>query len=322
MLHRLLVAALRCRLTGARPPDLPDGVAAVAARHRVRGTLYHIGARMGEHDAAAVERSWQLNVAGYLARIAAAKQVWPEGAPPPLVIKGADLGAHVYGDPGARAANDLDLLLPDPLFGRVEARLPGPRRAPPRYERFAGESPIAVGVEAQGVLIELHRALTPAHRDRLDGAALYRAGRPALLDGLPVRVPTAEDRLHIWLANAAKDALYVDLGGLLDLALILEGLGALQRPRWRDWRAAAQARGLGRPWALAVHRLAASGLWPGERPPTSVQARWASRLLPPIEAGRVEPDPRRFQALKLWLVDRRRWPGMVARGAATLRRRG
>lgn len=321
MLHRLLVAALRCRLTGDRPPDLPDGVAAVAAKHRVRGTLYHIGPRLGEHDAAAIEHAWHLNVTGHLARIAALKEMWPAGAPPPMVIKGADLAEHLYRDPGARAANDLDLLLPDPHYGPLAAGLGGVRRPAPRYERFTAEAPIAVGIEWQGVLIELHCRLTPAHRDRVDPADLYRRGVAVTLDGFAARAPSAEDRLWIWLANAAKDALHVDLGGLLDLALVLDDLGALERPRWEEWRGGASARGLRRPFDLALHRLDLSGLWPAALPAPGRRTRWVARHLPPIEAGRVEPDPLVFQALKLWLCDARRRPAMVARGAATLWRR-
>lgn len=322
MLDRLLVAALRCRLTGGPPPMLPDGVAALAARHRVCGTLYHIGPRLGEKDAAAVERAWSLNVAGHLARIAALRRVWPEQAPPPLVIKGADLAENLYDDPGARAANDLDLLLPDPGFAAVNAALPtSGRRPPPRYERFAGEAPIAVGIEVDGVLIELHRALLPGHRARLDDTGLYGRSVPGRLGERAVRFPTALDRLLIWLANAAKDALFVDLAGLLDLGLILKALGALERPDWRGWRRAAVEVGLGRPFDLALLRLDRSGLWPGALPGSGRSARMADRLLPPVLGGRIEPSPIRFQALKLWLCDPARRPGVVLRGAASLARR-
>lgn len=323
MLHRLLVAALRCRLTGDRPPDLPDGVAALAARHRVCGTLYHIGPRLGEHDAAAVERAWNLNVAGHLARIAALARIWPAGGPPPMVIKGSDLAEHVYDDPGARAANDLDLLLPGPDFAAVAERLPRlGRRPPPRYERFAHEPPIAVGVEVDGVLVELHRSLTPGHRDRIDWPALYGRGVTGRLGELTVRVPRDTDRLSIWLANAAKDAMHVDLAGLLDLALILDRLGRAEGGlRWAAWAERARGRGLGRAWALARVRLGESGLWPGPVPDGGPVARAVARRLPPIESGRVEPRPVVFQAVKLWLCDRRHRPALLARGLATGARR-
>lgn len=322
MLDRLLVAALRCRLTGERPPTLPDGVAALAARHRVCGTLYHIGPRLGEKDAAAAERAWNLHVAGHLARIAAFSRIWPRSAPPPLVIKGADLAEHLYDDPGARAANDLDLLLPGPSYDEAAAGLPrAGRRPPPRYERFAGEAPIALGVEVDGVLIELHRRLLPPHRARLPDAALYGRGVPGRLGDRAVRWPTARDRLSIWLANAAKDALFVDLAGLLDLGLILKALGGLTRPDWVGWRRAAAAAGLGRPFDLALLRLQQSGLWPGALPAAGPVTRVMARLLPPVLGGRVEPDPVRFQALKLWLCDPARRPGVALRGAATLARR-
>ena len=47
----------------------------------------------------------------------------PPWAPPPMPIKGADLAESIFGDPGARAAVDLDLLLPDPYFAAVCAAL-------------------------------------------------------------------------------------------------------------------------------------------------------------------------------------------------------
>lgn len=318
---RLLVDALRCRLTGAPPPALPRGAADPATRHRVCGTLYHIGVGLGESDAAAAEAAWSRDVAGHLARIAALARIWPAGAPPPLVIKGADLAEHVYDDPGARAANDLDLLLPDPHFEAVAARLPGARRPPPRHERFAGEPPIAVGIAVDGVLIELHRHLLPPHRARLSAAGLYRRGLDGRLGDVPVRFPTPADRLLIWLGNAAKDALFVDLAGLLDLALILDRLGARARPDWAGWRRSAAACGLVRPFDLGLWRLAQSGLWPGALPTPSAEVRAMARLLPPVLAGRVEPPPARFQALKLWLCDPARRPAVVARGIATATRR-
>lgn len=315
---RELVAALRCRLTGDRPPTLSQGVADLARRHRVFGTLYHIGIHLGEKDAADAEQAWARNVAGHLARLAALGRIWPDGAPPPLVIKGADLAENLYDDPGARAANDLDLLLPEPGYSATLGRISTVgRRPPPRYERFADETPCATGLEVDGLLIELHREVMPIHRTRLFGAALWDRGTPAEMGGVAVRVPAPFDRLLIWLANAGKDAFFVDLAALLDLGLILK---ALDEPDWAGWRARAARVGLGRPFDMALHRLGQSGLWPGTVPRASASTRAMARLLPPVLAGRVEPHQPRFQALKLWLCDPAHRPGVVARGLSTVAR--
>jgi hypothetical protein len=338
-----LVDALRCGLVGDRPPDLPPAAARLAARHRVLGLLYHIGARLGEPDAAAAEATeaaeaaraaeaaWSQNLAGHLARKAALARIWPahiwpEGGAAPLVIKGADLAENLYDDPGARAANDLDLLLPDPAFTALAAAfaaLPiADRRPPPRYERFARETPASIGLAVDGVLIELHRHVAPPHRLRLSTAALWSRGHPDRWGEVPVRWPSPLDRLLIWLANAASDAFHHDLAALYDLALILRALGGLEaRPDWLGWRRHAASAGLGNAFDLAVHRLASSGLWPGRLPDRARPAvYWADRLLPSVFEGRSAPSPVRFQAVKLWLCDGAHRPGVLARAAATLAR--
>lgn len=319
----LLVDALRATLGGEPPPALPPGIAALAARHRVAGMLYHMGAPLSEPDAAAAEAAWSHNLAGHLARAAALARVWPKDAPPPLVIKGADLAENLYDDPGARAQNDLDLLLPEPQFTATAAALPATdRRPPPRAERFARELPLSIGLAVDDVLIELHRGVAPAHRIHLSSAALWSRGQPGRLGEVAVRWPTPLDRLLIWLANAASDAFHHDLGALYDLALILRDLGGLgERPEWLAWRRHAVTVGLRNPFDLALHRLATSGLWPARLPTRARTAvRLAERLLPSVFEGRVEPTQPRFQALKLWLCDGARRPGVLARAAATLAR--
>ncbi len=320
-----LVEVLRCSLAGEQPPPVGAGGARLAERHRVSGLLYHIGAAMGEADGRAAEAAWGRNVAGHLARQAAMGRVWPEGGPAPLLIKGADLAENLYDDPGARAANDVDALVPEPGFSAVAGALPREGRRPaPRYERYAREVPCAVGVVVDGVLIELHREVVPAHRARLSAAAMWSRGQAGAWGALDVRWPTPLDRLLVWLANAASDGFFLDLAGLYDLALVLRGLGGLdERPDWLGWRRHATAAGLRNPFDLALYRLSASGLWPGRLPVEARPAvRWADALLPPVLAGRVEPGRGRFQALKVWLCDGGRRVGVVWRGVATLARGG
>lgn len=320
-----LVDALRGRLVGDPPFALPDGAVALAARHRVDGTLYHIGVTLSEPERAAAEQAWTRSVAGHLARAAAFAQWWPDDAPPPLVIKGADLVENLYGDPGARAANDLDLLLPDAQYEAVVRRLSGARRPPPRHERYAHEPPVATGFEVDGVLIELHRAVAPMHRAMLSPRGLYERSAPGRFGRRAVRYPDPRDRLVIWLANAGKDAFFLDLAALLDLTLICRALRLLERPRWSELRADMGLFGLARPMDMALLRLAESGLWPAPLPPVPRETHLAARLLPPVLEGRVEPFQPAFQALKLWLLfpyGRRQTIYRIVAGLARRARRG
>lgn len=314
-----IVRALRAWLDGQSPGRLPAGVADLAAPHRLRGTLYHIGAVLGDRDAQACESAWANNLARHLERAALLARIWPASAPPPLVYKGADLAENLFDDPGARACVDLDLILPAPHFDAAAAHLAGRADAVtlPAYERHAAESPFAYGYRFGDLLIELHRDPQPLHRARLSGAAVWGRGNDGRLGRVAVRFPAPRDRALLWLSNQAKGAFYGSLADLLDLCLILR-----QTPgAWRDLRAAAQAVGLGRPLELAVVRLAASGLWSGHLPPADPTAAWIARRLPSVLTAQVEPPQPTFQAIKWWLCDpAARW-AMAQRAAGSWRRR-
>lgn len=277
-LIRVLRAWLDGRPLGAR---LPPEAVEFAARHRLDGTLYHIGAKLGDHDAARCGAVWAAQLAAHLKRCETVARHWPPAVAPPLIFKGADLSENVYDDPGARQANDIDLLLPSPGFERAHAALAAAasdvRR--PRAERLPWEPVHAFGYLIDGVLVELHRDPFPPHRGHLPGVAVYAAGQAASLGGLPVRAPSPAHRVLLWLGNAAKGAFDTDLAELLDLALLLRPVP----PGVAD-RAAARA-GLGRALLLARHRLAQAGLGPAVAPPPPWLARTLRRL-PPATAPR------------------------------------
>ncbi|MCA9538061.1 MAG: nucleotidyltransferase family protein [Myxococcales bacterium] len=318
-----LVKACRDWLAGRALAPLPAGVVAFAEQHRLAGALHHLGAPMAAGDAALAERAWAQNLAGHLARVGALGRLWPVSAPPPLVFKGADIGERLFDDPGARAANDLDLLLPSPDFEAVDAALAGLRRRPaPRTERFAGEPPHAIGLATDDVLIELHREPQPPHRARLRAAEVYARAEAGRLGAVNVRWPTSRDRLLLWLTNQAKDAFHSDLAALLDLALILCALGGEQAPL-SVLRAEACEAGLGRSFDLGRVRLHQSGLWPWALPLPKRRSVWrVARALPDVHTGRREPNQARFQAIKLWLCAPAARFAVLLRGAATVMRGG
>jgi hypothetical protein len=319
---RPLASLLRAGLAGQRPlPPAPSGIAEVAARHRLCATLYHIGAELFEVDARQARLSWTNNVAAHLHRVSTVARVWPSWAPPPLVFKGADIGEHLFDDPGARRCSDLDLLLPDPHHGPVAAALAAQAdevRAP-RYERLPGEPDYETGFRFGPVLIELHRDPQPPHRAALSGRAVWRRGRPARLGELDVLQPSPDDRLLLWLTNQAKQSFHGDLADLLDLAMILrtfpEGGSTAARRR-------ADEAGLGRPYRLGLLRLAQSGLWPGALPAVdAADVHAVARLLPHPHA---EPRPTpwwRFQLVKLWLAEGDARREILRRAAITARSR-
>ena len=303
---------------------MPEGVTALAGRHRLNGTLYHIGADLSESDASKAQENWSQNLAGHLARVAALQSTWPVDAPAPLVFKGADLGENLFDDPGARACNDLDLLLPAPRYAATldAVSTDVARRPPPRGERFADETPYAVGLEVDGILIELHREPQPPHLAALTGEAVYGRGRAGGLGDLAVRYPAAEDRLLLWLTNQAKGAFFCDLAAWLDLGLILRDLTGLDlKRRHAELRAAAHAVGLRNAYDLALLRLGESGLWPGSLPKTVRPGLTAANALLPKVLGPIGPPPTaRLQMVKTWLCAPRSRIGLLSRAAATLAR--
>lgn len=314
-----LVRTLRAWLQGSPMPALPEGIHVLAARHRLAGTLYHIGAPLSDFDTRHCEAAWNRNLAGHLARGAALAACWPPDAPPPLVFKGADLGEQIYGDPGARHASDLDVLVPAPQFERVTRSLEARAGSgePASYERFPGEPSYVLGFRIDGLLLEVHQAPQPLHRARLTADALWARALPGRLGDLPVRYPAPEDRVLLWLTNQAKGAFHGGLGGLLDFALLLRALPG----GFETARRAARGVGLGRPWQLALVRLRESGIWPHALPAVrDPRVHAIARLLPPVLAPSLYSNDATFQLVKLWLCDGRGRVGTLLR--AVVSRRG
>lgn len=287
----MIIEHLQDHLAGRAPRRLPYGAAVIARRHRVAGTLYHIRPPMSDFDARICRQAWAEATGAHLLRLEALCRIWPADAPAPMVFKGADLAEHVYADPGARAARDLDVLVPPGTFDALTAALIPRADAVrwPSYERFKSDRPYAVGLVLDGVLIEVHAHPTPPHRRGPHGAALWARSEPWIFEGVALRRPTPLDRFALWLANMAKDAFYGDLGDLLD--------GAMLRRASDDatLSAVADAHGLTHAWRLARRRLDAFAGVDADR-------RGLDRLLPPVGAEPIQPPQLQFQALKWALM--------------------
>jgi hypothetical protein len=182
-----------------------------------------VGARFAHTLELELESAWWSQMSAHLARRATLSAVWPERAPPPLLIKGADYEIDLYSSPGARGASDWDLLLPDPFYSEMVnewTRRYGPPSLP-RTPRDPHEAPFSVGFYIDQLLFELHRDPAPPALCLLSGATLWARGRPIELEGLRVLRPLATDRLWIWLAQYIKGGGAISLLGWVDFSLIL-----------------------------------------------------------------------------------------------------
>ena len=298
----------------------PDAarLCALARQHRLGGLLHRILPDPAPTVAAALRADWHRNLAGHLQRAAVFDRVWPHSAPPPLVFKGADVAESLFADPGARASSDLDLLLPDPHFDEVAKHL-GARAdviLRPVFVRRCGDIPHELGFSFDSIVIELHREPQPAHRGRLRGRSIWQRGTPARLGAHLTRRPSPIDRVLLWLVGAVNQAFALDLADWLDLALLLDHLP--RSNRWSRLRAATTASGLRRPWILACHRLAATGLWPSTLPANGALTagavdRW---LLPHALSPPTAPDRIRGRIAKWWLLDRSARRAVLVRALA------
>lgn len=294
MSHPVL-ECLRDHLAKRAPRRIPYGAAVIARRHRVAGTLYHIRPPMSDFDARICQQAWAEATGAHLLRLEALCRIWPADAPAPMVFKGADLAEHVYRDPGARAARDLDVLVPPGTFDAITAALipQADEVRWPSHERLASDRLYAVGLVFEGVLIEVHAHPMPPHRRGPHGAALWARSEPWTFEGTALRRPAPLDRFAIWLANMAKDAFYGDLGDLLDGAVIRRGLDDATLD------AVAKAHGLTMAWRLAQRRLAA---FDGVTAQAGIDWGSLDRLLPPVGAEPIQPPQLRFQTLKWTLM--------------------
>jgi len=209
------------------------------------------------------------------------------------VLKGIAYEERLYaGEPGARPAADVDLLVRPRARGAAFAALAalGYRAAAgaPGYDQpDYHEVTFRRGAGGGAIVVDLHFALAPPRRCRIDHEALWAAMQPLSVDGFAARTlgdahAAANQALHMAIHHFDVPALYlVDLARLGDR--VAGGRGAVDDVA-RAWRCR-------RPLETAL-ALAAAFLPPGRvaAAPPSARARRIVR-----DFGGRSPLPRAQQ---------------------------
>ncbi len=208
---------------------------------------------------------------------------------PTIILKGLDYESRLYQVAGARPTADVDLLVPDEK--RREAfRVLDRLGFEPRAAAAGFDDPDyhEVAWTRAGAEVDLHMALAPLARCRIDYGSIWAEARPFQLGATPVSVlapahAVVFHSLHMAIDHFDVPAIYlIDLARLLPLCDDLDDLVALTR-RW----------GCLRPLSTATH-LAASFL-PEVRP----LGDGARRAAPVIRRyGTTVPLPRPEQLLR------------------------
>jgi hypothetical protein len=210
---------------------------------------------------------------------------------PAILLKGLDYAMRLYPQPGARPTGDVDLMVPDrsrrDAF-RVLDRLGfEPRAAAPGFDDADYHE---VAWNRAGVEVDLHMALAPLARCRIDYDSVWREAEDVSLGQTEARVLSGPHAaifhaLHMAIDHFAVPAIY-----LIDLARLL--------PAARDRSAALELAGrwhCRRPLATAT-ALAGAFLpaWPGK--PDGEPSAIARRVI--AGYGGTAPLPRPEQLLR------------------------
>lgn len=221
---------LRLLRGGAAPPDTdarwPETLA-LAARHGVAPLLHQSARGLPAAAEAALRRARAASLRESLKReqgLARALALLP-GA---VAFKGAATAYELYPSPELRPSADIDLLHP------AATALPGYRWHPAtRAQESAAGWHERTFVDAHGVVIDLHRALSQPQRTRVDvGALCARAVR-----GVRSRVLQADDAVLVQAVNLATHELRAPLICLVDFARALPRCRpAVVQQRAREYR--------------------------------------------------------------------------------------
>jgi hypothetical protein len=166
---------------------------------------------------------------------------------PTIVLKGLDYEARLYRAPGARPTADVDLLVPDEkrrdAFGVLDRLGFEPRAAAPGFDDPDYHE---VAWTRAGAEVDLHMALAPLARCRIDYAAVWAAAEPFELGhakalALGRHHSAVFHALHMAIDHFDVPAIYlVDLARLLPAAEDLRVTEVTAR-QWRCGRALATA---------------------------------------------------------------------------------
>jgi hypothetical protein len=174
------------------------------------------------------------------------------GGIPALVVKGA-AAARFYPDPALRAYGDLDVLVPQPQVGQVEAVLNELGYAPSRPKAWKLQHGYDLPLFGDGgrLLVEIHWRLDyPKGVGQLPADEIWARAVPWSVEGQSaLRLDAWDAALHLCTHAVVKHRSHLGIRPLCDLALIAAGWGPA------DWEALAQRAvhyGLARPVCLVL----------------------------------------------------------------------
>jgi hypothetical protein len=211
---------------------------------------------------------------------------------PTIVLKGLDYETRLYDSPAARPTADVDLLVPGEHRRRAFEVLDRlgfePRAAAPGFDDADYHE---VAWTRAGVEVDLHMALAPLARCRIDYAAIWSEAEPHRIGATETRVLARQHAAIFQALHMAIDHFDVPAIYLLDLARLLptrdEAIGARKLARaWHCERPLATALALVASFLPRVPAAGAAGA------PSLRTSRVTSTY------GGVAPLPRAEQLLR------------------------
>jgi hypothetical protein len=205
-----------------------------------------------------------------------------------VILKGLDYAKRLYASPGVRASADVDLLVPDADRRRAFEVLDRlgfePRAAAPGFDEPDYHE---VAWSRAGVEVDLHLALAPLARCRIDYRAVWADAEPFALGGAPALVLARPHAAIFHALHMAIDHFDVPAIYLVDLARLLPAESDL-----RVARSLAESWHCRRPLETAV-AIASAFLphWRGAGAPGHM--RVADRIV--ARYGSTVPLPRAHQ---------------------------
>ena len=224
-----LLGALEDPSKAAALPAEDPGVVAVARHHRLSPLLsMTCGETLPAPLAEAFRRDRVVTAARNMILGQAAEEclrALDVAGIPTIVLKGLDYEIRLYGAPGARPTADVDLLVPEEkrraAFGVLDRLGFEPRAAAPGFDDPDYHE---VAWTRAGVEIDLHLALAPLARCRIDYSAIWGQAEPLQVGATETRAlarPHAAifQALHMAIDHFDVPAIYlVDLARLLPTA--------------------------------------------------------------------------------------------------------
>jgi hypothetical protein len=291
-----LLTALDDASTAAGLPAADAGLTQLARYHRLTPLL---SAQQGQALPAALGEAFRRDRLMTAARNIKLGQVAEEcgralesSGIPAVVLKGLEYEARLYGLPGCRPTSDVDLLVPNDARRDAFRVLDGlgfePRAAAPGFDDVDYHE---VAWRRAEIEVDLHMALAPLARCRIDYRAIWRDAEPFRIGQTELRALARTHAaifhgLHMAIDHFAVPAIY-----LVDLSRLLPDTA--DRERALDLAAEWHCR---RPLATSVALTAAFlPSWSGDVAPSAIARRIIAAY------GSTAPLPRTEQLVRKML---------------------